>query len=119
MADAIPAEEPIDRLIARRNANRGVVTRLFNAMDAIRTGEEPNSQKLSLLTVQIDQMMLKIELLRALDERILNATEDDDIEEEVNTAEIYLNGVFVRRAEFETYMEGLKPAPRPTTTLFP
>ncbi len=111
MADAIPAEEPLDRLIARRNANHGVVTRLFNAMDAIRTGEETNPQKLIRLTVQMDQMMLKIELLRALDERILNATEVANFEEEVNNAEIYFNGVFVRRAEFETYMEGLKPAP--------
>ena len=84
-------EENLPRLRAKRAANRGVVTKLIEESDAIL---ENDAAQLDMKTrnrlTRIDTMLKeKLQLLSELDEKILTASEVDDIIKEVEDAEFF------------------------------
>ena len=105
------AEEPLDRLLVRRTVSRNVVTSLFTAMEFTRSSMEQDTQKHGRLWVLMDLLAKRIELLKALDEEILQAIDLTGMEPEILSTELYLTDILTRKALFKSYNDGLKLLP--------
>ena len=105
------AEEPLERLLVRRFASRGVVNSLFTAMEFTRASMEQDPQKHQRLGILMDQLAKRIELLKVLDEKILQAVDLNGMEPEILSAEQFLSDTYIRRALFQADYDSLKPPP--------
>jgi len=104
-------EEPLERLLVRRFASRGVVNSLFTAMEFTRAIMEQDPQKHQRLGILMDQLAKRIELLKVLDEKILQAVDLNGMEPEILSAEQFLADTYIRRALFQADYDSLKPPP--------
>jgi len=105
------AEEPLDRLLVRRTASRGVVINIFDAMESTLASMEQDPQKHPRFRILMDQLAKRTELLKALDERILQAVDINQMEPEILSAEQFLSDIYIRMALFKADYESLKPPP--------
>ena len=82
-------EENLDRLKARRRGHRGVATKYAKEVDALiqdsEFNEDSRQRRLSVLQTSLED---KVRLLQKLDEDILNACAINDMESEIEEAEI-------------------------------
>ncbi len=105
------AEEPLERLLVRRTVSRNVVTSLFTAMEFTRSSMEQDTQKHGRLWVLMDLLAKRIELLKALDEEILQAIDLTGMEPEILSTELFHADVYIRRALFQADFDSSKPPP--------
>ena len=63
-----PELETLPRLVARRSANRGVVTRIFTAIESFRDDDDLEDQhKIPLIETQLAQLDAKLGELEEID----------------------------------------------------
>ena len=107
------AEEPLllvrQRLLVRRITGRGVVSSIFTTMESTLASIEQEPQKHQRLGILMDQLVKRIELLEALDEKILQAVDLKGMEPEILSADQYLSTIYIRRALFQADYDTLKP----------
>ena len=114
MGDA-PIPESLPRLLARRQANRGVVTRIFAAIETFRDDEDlENKFKVPLIEAQLATLDAKLADLDEIDHRIQNLTADDALENVISENERYLLQQQILKAEVVVYCDDIRPSPPPS-----
>ncbi len=111
----VPIPESLPRLLARRQANRGVVTRVFAAIETFRDDEDlENKFKVPLIEAQLATLDAKLADLDEIDHKIQNLTADDALENVISENERYLLQQQILKAEVVVYCDDIRPIPPPS-----
>ena len=82
----------------------GTATRLLTEIDELVSAEEPDLARLAQLKLSLDE---KLQTLRGLDSEILDDTEDDDLEEEIQQSDRFKEKIYAAIVK----MDGLRSRP--------
>lgn len=100
----------LERLRAVRGGHRGVVTRLVKEAEVILREETPTPEQRGQLTVIKQQLEGKLNLLRDMDEKIMNLCELDAIETEINESETIVAKIIDCKLKIEQFSAVSPPA---------
>ena len=96
----------MERLKRSRGAHRAQITKLLQKGDGLlSTGDQMEEEQVDLLTATIDNLTLKLETLIKIDEKIMDGTTDDELEDVLIESDDYNISVrekLVRYKEFKT-----------------
>ena len=107
--------ETLPRLISRRQANRGIITRIFAAIESLRDDEElENKFKVPLIEAQLAQLDAKLAELDEIDHKVQNLTADDALEDVISENEQYILQKQIIKAEIVVYCDNIRPNPPPS-----
>ena len=108
MADA----ETLPRLLARRGANRGVVTRSFNTIDTYRNDDDIEDEtKVTLIEAQLAIVQNKLGDLEEIDRRIQSLTADDALENVITENLQYQHQQETTRSLIAAFCDSIRPEP--------
>ena len=103
-----------------RAGHRGSTTRILNKVDSLLTGEAGSALDLAKLAQLKLTLTEKLETLRRLDQEILDLTKEDGLEDEIEQADSYKEGVYAALVKIDTFCEGRpKTPPRVTPVRMP
>jgi len=104
----------LDRQKAVRAGHRGVITKLTRELDEALTGDAASGEKVGRLNVIYEQLQNKMSVLQKIDNEVLALCAVDDIEREIDEAEVITAKILDYRRRIEVF---LKPASGPATAV--
>ena len=104
--------ETLPRLLARRVANRGVVTRGFDTIDTYKNDDDiEDGTKVTLIEAQLAQIQNKLGELEEIDHRVQALTADDALENVVTENLQYHHQQKTQKTLAAAYCDSIKPEP--------
>jgi len=104
----------LDRQKAVRAGHRGVITKLTRELDEALTGDAASGEKVGCLNVIYEQLQNKLSVLQKIDNEVLALCAVDDIEREIDEAEVITAKILDYRRQIEVFF---KPVSGPATAV--